>query len=940
MTNKNQALAEIQKIIERFQKLPEAERSKYNEAQIRHSFILPLFRALGWDIENPAEMTAEELVSGGFADFGFYLNSVPVFYVETKRPREDLNSHIKQAINYAWLKGITWAVLTNFEEMKVFNADVKSTNPLNDIFLNLRWNQYSQQDFDLLWLLSKESFLQGQINEQAVRYGRMAQKEPVNQLLFAQLTAWRRDLFKNMRAYGNLFKEDTQKLDEAVQRFLDRLIFIRTVEDRQLEQPRLIQLYRQYEKSRKKGKNLFHDLRDLFREMDEIYNARLFAQHQLDLLDMHDDMLLGKIIEGLYNDPRGYGKYDFSAISADILGNIYEQYLSFKMLDPEGKQAVSDKHTKRKSQGIYYTPQFVVRYIVNQTLGKLLESGKVDPYKIRVLDPACGSGSFLIEAFDVLDRFLMKHGTPDHQQHHRKRRLHILRHNIYGVDLDPQAVEVAQLNLLLRAAIERGKLDTLEHIKVGNSLIDDAEVAGETAFNWQQEFPDVFADGGFDVIIGNPPYVRQEFLGAQKTYFQNHYEVYHGSADLYTYFMEKSVNLLKQGGLYSIIVSNKWMRANYGKPLRQWMKQQRIEEIIDFGDLPVFQGATVYPCILTLKKSAPQEEFSAVQVETLEFSSLDAYTSENLYSVKQSSLKDDGWSLANQGKQGILDNVLSKSVPLGEYIGRKFYRGILTGFNTAFIINEVTKKRLVAEDARSAELIKPFFAGRDIKRYESLEAGKYLIFTRRGIDIKRYPAIENYLAGFKEQLMPKPRDWNGGAWNGRKAGNYEWYEIQDTVDYHPEFEKPKIIYASVSQRGSFTLDEEGIYVDKTCYFLPTTDKYLLGLLNSSLLYYYFSSIGVQRRGGYYEYLGQYVEKLPIRKINFDDPTDKARHDELVQLVESMLQLKKDYAAADVLKEDRRHDIAAKISHTDAEIDKLVYGLYGLTVEEIAVVEGR
>lgn len=886
MTNKNQALAEIQKIIERFQKLPEAERSKYNEAQIRHSFILPLFRALGWDIENPAEMTAEELVSGGFADFGFYLNSVPVFYVETKRPREDLNSHIKQAINYAWLKGITWAVLTNFEEMKVFNADVKSTNPLNDIFLNLRWNQYSQQDFDLLWLLSKESFLQGQINEQAVRYGRMAQKEPVNQLLFAQLTAWRRDLFKNMRAYGNIFKEDSQKLDEAVQRFLDRLIFIRTVEDRQLEQPRLIQLYRQYEKSRKKGKNLFHDLRDLFKEMDEIYNARLFAQHQLDLLDMHDDMLLGKIIEGLYNDPRGYGKYDFSAISADILGNIYEQYLSFKMLDPEGKQAVSDKHTKRKSQGIYYTPQFVVRYIVNQTLGKLLESGKVDPYKIRVLDPACGSGSFLIEAFDVLDRFLMKHGTPDHQQHHRKRRLHILRHNIYGVDLDPQAVEVAQLNLLLRAAIERGKLDTLEHIKVGNSLIDDAEVAGETAFNWQKEFPEVFADGGFDVIIGNPPYGAKLPI-KDSEYLKQQYQTFAATKDVYTCFMELSLKISQKGALFSFIVPSAWLGGPSYNKLRKILLEKQVETIISLP-FDVFPDAYIDTLIFSIKNQSAEanhEVATHVYPKKLQLNAINLMDNEYMKVMQNSWIQGENQKFVlDAHAMTLIDKLrLEHKCTLGDFV--KIKRGVL--FDSGLLTKE-----------KSSEKSHPYFEG-DIYRYETNEK------------------LERWIEyGDKMKEYPKEFDW---------------------------FENPRVLLRRLvnrQQRLMASFAEKTYITNKNLYVVKPkrneiSNFYILGLLNSSLMsYLYLKQVSQATKDDFPQVTIRDTANLPAPEI------DKAKHDELVQLVESMLQLKKDYAAADVLKEDRRHDIAAKISHTDAEIDKLVYGLYGLTEAEIAVVEGR
>lgn len=939
--DKEQARQEIQKLVERFRET--ADRSRFNEAQTRHSFVLPLFRALGWNTEDPAEMSAEEQISRGFVDFGFYLNGVPAFYLETKKIHSDLErgEWAKQAMNYSWLRGVTWAALTDFEGMKVFNAEWQERDPHKALFLDLKWEDYADKSFDDLWLLSRAALQSGELNQIAERYGKKARKKPVNELLFAQLTTWRRDLFKEMRTYGNLFKENTQLVDDAVQRLLDRLIFIRTVEDRGVESPRLQAIVRQFKENRKKDKNLFQDLLALFRELDAVYNAQLFAHSHLDLLEIHDWKLLENIINGLYTAPGGYDRYDFNAINADVLGSMYEQYLSFKAADPTAKDAIDPhKQTKRKSQGIYYTPQFVVRYIVQQTLGKLLAEG-ADPYRIRVLDPACGSGSFLIEAFDVLDRHLAQHGMEDHRVHPRKRRLHILQHNLYGVDLDPQAVEVARLNLLLRAANERGLLPMLHHLKVGNSLIDDPDVAGEHAFDWQREFPEVMQDGGFDVVIGNPPYVRQETLGAAfKIYAQQYYETFAGTNDLYVYFIEKAHKLLRENGRFGMITSNKFMRANYGEPLRQWMQNQHLEEIIDFGDLPVFQGATTYPSIIRLRKGMPHESFFATQVKALDFISLDKYVSENRYRVKQTTLSDKGWSLADEQAQTVLGKLKAVGIPLAAYIEHQVYRGILTGLNEAFIIDNQTRNRLISRDGKNAEIIKPFLAGREVKHYGAVTPKNHVIFFPSGWTRERSPREDDpwkWLKGQYPSLAEHLEPHEDKAQKRHDKGEY-WWELRP-CNYYDLLSKPKIIYASVSQRGSFTLDGEGVFVDKTCYFLPTSDKYLLGLLNSKLIFYYFSSIGVQRRGGYYEYLAQYVEKLPIRKINFDDPADVECHDRMVALVEEMLHLKREHAAAEAAFEDRRHALAHRIAQVDREIDTLVYGLYGLTPEEIRIVEG-
>ncbi len=342
----------------------------------------------------------------------------------------------------------------------------------------------------------------------------------------------------------------------------------------------------------------------------------------------------------------------------------------------------------------------------------------------------------------------------------------ILINNLFGVDIDTQAVEVSKLSLLLKcmegetqssmsAELRFGErlLPTLDNnIKCGNSLIDldfyDGEIDFDPGaekkikpFSWQQAFPVVFSNGGFDMVIGNPPYVRQELLGGIKPYFQKKYKVYHGMADLYSYFFEKGIELLKQDGLFGIIVANKWMRANYGEPLRKWMKNQQLHSIIDFGDLPVFQGATTYPCILIASpRQKGEEPFFVTDIKTLQFDSLDAYVVENKVAATMHSLEDSGWNLGSEAKQQLLKKLQQAGIPLEEYVKGKIYRGVLTGLNEAFVIDEATKEQLMQEDKRSAEIIKPFLAGRDIKRYQTPLSNKYLIFTKKGINIDNYPA--------------------------------------------------------------------------------------------------------------------------------------------------------------------------------------------------------
>jgi len=440
----------------------------------------------------------------------------------------------------------------------------------------------------------------------------------------------------------------------------------------------------------------------------------------------------------------------------------------------------------------------------------------------------------------------------------------ILLNNIFGVDIDQQAVEVTKLSLLLKVLEEENQetvskqltitaeraLPSLDHnIKCGNSLIGwdiltpdmpTDEVKRINPFDWPKEFESVMAAGGFDVVIGNPPYVRQEGLKEQKKYFETHYEVYVGTADLYTYFIEKGISLLHPKGLFSYIVANKWMRANFGRPLRKFLLTKQIEEIIDFGDLPVFKTATTYPCIIRISQDKPVREFCAAKVDSLDFPSLDDYVKEHWHPIDPSSLSEDGWTLGEMNTEKLLKKLQGMGCSLEEFVKGAIYRGIVTGNNEVFVIDEKLKEKLIEEDPKSGEIIKPFLIGKDIKRYQPLSSNKFLIFTRRGINIKEYPAIENYLKQFKPKLMPKPNDWVGEQWEGRKPGPYKWYEIQDSIDYYQEFEKPKIFYPDIAPKGYFTLDESSKYhCANSGYFIGDNRKYLLGLLNSKLITFYY-----------------------------------------------------------------------------------------------------
>ncbi len=904
----------LQSLISKFEKDKPHYLSKgYPEAQVRIDFINPLFKALGWDIENKAQKPPHERdvivelspETTGRPDYNFRIIGATKFFVEAKAPSvalDDIN-HILQAKSYAWsTKEVYFVILTDFEEFKLFDASLKPNPkfPNEGLIFDFKYIDYPG-NIEKLWELSKERVEQGSLEALLPRDTKSKRlRIPPDKSFLEDLTVWRTELAKDIHKRNPDF--DVKLLNDVVQKLLDRIIFIRIAEDRKIRPDRELQDIVAQWKEEGKRKSIMTHLIDLFYEVNADLNGDIFKPHACERANV-DSNLLAEIIENLYF-PKS--RYRFDAIGVELLGSIYERYLGSTIRVTPQRVKVEEKPEVRKAGGVYYTPKYIVDYIVRNTVGKVIE-GKTPRQieKIKILDPACGSGSFLLGAYQYLIDYHLKYYrehpkeaqtlslfpywkmSPEDFSMPIHEKAKILRNNIFGVDIDPQAVEITMMSLYLKALEgERGLLPKKQHllpplsnnIKCGNSLIgydifdtpsphlsrqgrgisntplpldgggqgwgwDDETKSRINPFDWNSKstgFGEIMhpsqsplakggSEGGFDIVIGNPPYVRQEMLGEFKAYFQNHYAVYHGVADLYTYFIEKAGSLLKKGGLFSYIVANKWMRANYGEPLRRWMKTQQIEEIIDFGGLPVFETATTYPCIIRICRGGPMwppksgqphrvaPTFYATDVGTLNFNNLQAYVKEHRYKISFTALDDKGWSLIDEKSQALLTKLRSSGIPLGEYVKGKIYYGIKTGFNEAFVIDEETREHLITEDPKSTDLIKPFLVGRDIKRYHQLRSEKFLIFTRRGIDLKQYSAIQNYLLQFKERLMPKPKDWKGTNWKGRKPGSYKWYEIQDAVDYYTEFEKPKIIYAEIATRGQFTLDTDNFYSETTSY---------------------------------------------------------------------------------------------------------------------------
>jgi len=945
---------EIAKLVAKYQKLTPAAIKKYTEADTRRVFIMPLFQALGWDVYSREEVAEEVKAVSGRVDYVFKLRGVSQFYLEAKALRAELTKpeYIKQAITYAYNKGITWAVLTDFEGLQVYNAQT------GRLFINLAYDNYLK-NFDDLWLLSRESLESNVLNEKAEKYGALPPKLGIEQRLYNQLRQWREELFTQLYHYNpNL---SFNQVDEVIQRLFNRLIFIRTCEDRRIEDKVLLGALREWRSSAGKGE-LVEVLRHIFREYDGYYDSDLFAPHVVDQVFIESTAIEG-IINGLYEIPGGIASYDFSLIDADVLGAVYEQYLGHvaTVVKQRAKKAqirmdlgypveptfeLTAKKERRKEHGIYYTPRFITNYIVKETVGHFLqESSYNEILNMKILDPACGSGSFLIRAYDELlnyHAYRRSKSVPELDQYER---LPILTRNIFGVDLDMQAVEIARLNLLLRSLAKRETLPSLaDNIRQGNSLISGTqeELKGyfgdnwqkKKPFNWEQEFKDIMARGGFDVVIGNPPYVGFHGFMDQKDYLKDVYESAQGRFDVYLPFIERGVSLLKEGGLLSFICPTNFMKRQHGQALRKFLKSTcKILQIVDFQDQKIFEQALNYTGIFILEKSKPASKHLIMYIP-------ERIGGEQLF-IEQDTLQDDGWIFRHKTYEQIVAKIEAQAnMTLGE-LTEGISEGIVTGKNQVFFLPVDIANKLGLEK----ELLKPAIQGRQIQRYFHEPPEHVVIYPYRSKENHTELIPEEDLARLFpiawEYLLSRKHNLTGRKYFDKSAK--AWYELWCERTFSQQATN-KIIVPELASCNKFAYCEKSIfYLDTVCgILLKSKDTkaylYLLGLLNSSLLEFYYKKTTVPKAGGFYIYKTMFLKRLPIRCIDFRNPTENKIHDDLVAQVDKMLELNKRLAPVRDTPCNERDELLREISRTDSEIDNLVYDLYGLTEEERKIAE--
>lgn len=891
---------EIKVLLKKYDLYSKSNRLKsFSEEEVKKEFILRLFKALGWAVYSKDEVSAEETISRKKVDYGFRINGIPKFFVEAKSFKSGVekDEFAFQAIQYAYNKGCEWAILTNFEKIRVFNAQWKEKVATSAQFFSLDCQNFFE-NFDQLLLLSRESMSQDLIDREAKKWRKKIRKIPIDTQLLSDLTEFRSILSKSIVKRNPDAKLSEEDLDESVQRILDRLLFIRTIEDREFEPPSLRPLIRENQ-----NEKLWQKVVELYRKIDESYDSDLFRPHQCETLAIWDSAL-ESVIRGLYETKDRTVFYNFAAINADVLGNVYEQYLGHILKKTAKTARIRNGTSKRKEQGIYYTPTFIVDYIISNTLGKIAKKADGSYKKIQVVDPACGSGSFLLRAFEYLISLdtEIEHGERVKTELYGKRvlsteKFNHLRKAIFGVDLDPKAVEIAQLNLLLRAAEKKERLPSLRNnIRLGNSLIDDQTIDKSKFFIWEKEFEEILSNGGFDVVIGNPPYVSSlqltKLVGTDiKEYWKKKYHSAQGAYDIFVLFFEQSLRICKDDGYLALITPNKYLSSPYGRGLRDLIsKNYTLVKIVDLSKVRVFDDPSVYPIITVIQKRKPDKEYT-VAIEQI--------FSQNILEDKK------------------VHRISSKALRiLPEYLWGPIITNtmdiIVTIFSKGKILDEVAKVQATTTAA------------------EADEYSNY-INEKTGIPIINTGTIDRYRTTY-------------GIINFKNKGESfktPHLDISEGVSEKRRrlYQTPKIIIAKLALRIEGFFDEEGKYasINTNCIHSPLEGyklEYLAGIINSKLMSFVYSGLfqGLRMSKGYFQFQAPQLRLLPIVKASSDN------QNKLASLVKEVTTLHTRLNEIGLKLTDERQRIEDKINKLDSEIDEFVYKIYGILENEKNVIK--
>ncbi len=975
--------------------------------------------------------------------------------IELKDHKTTDLSHVeRQAFGYkSQHKDTKYVVISNFEKLRFY---------IDNAVEHIEWNLFTitQEQFRLLYFCLSWANIQADKPLQA-KQDSVSNEDEVTQKLYKDYSAFKREIFADILAHNTTEvtpKEHILLLFKKTQKLLDRLLFIFFAEDGGLLPPNsMVEILNQWEQLKEMDEYvpLYNRIKKYFGYMNtgwqgkkyEIfaYNGGLFKPDEvLDGLTISDELLA--------RFTRKLADYDYSTdVDVNILGHIFENSLNEieeisqaiqdgQISSLEGRSGGVSSVSKRKRDGVFYTPQYITKYIVENTVGKLCSEKKAEmgideqeyfadknrqtatkkrlldqltAYRewllgITICDPACGSGAFLNAALQFL---MAEHKLIDEMEAKLTGselifpniENSILENNLYGVDINEESVEIARLALWLRTAKPHRKLSSLNNnIKCGNSLISDPEIAGEKAFNWQAEFPQVFAKGGFDIVIGNPPYVRVQTMDkAQTDYYSIEYnECAEGNIDLYLLFLYKGSILLRKDGLLGFILPNKFFTAENGQKIRNYLNLRKlVYEIDDFTTNQIFEGATTYTTLIFLKEQSETFKYRRFKLKE------DTKAIENKdYSVfPESELSIPTWTFMTPEISAIIDKIRKQPNNL-ESITEKISKGSSTGNDKIFLVDLIQENGMISTVKTDSgniiqiekALLRPFVYGEDVKRYIIDRTTRYLIFPyyTNALGVKEliplqtlselYPLGYNYLLENKDVLMT------------RKVALTEdtFYKYSAARNLN-EYEHTKILIPDMLVKNRIAYDIVGdIFHGPAIHNLVfnekvknVNEKVFLAILNSSLFWFFIKNTSTALSGDAYRLTPEYVGPFGIPNIPecadqqpFIDLADKmlslnkdlqAKRARFIRRLQDNMpdikitgtletfdtldfagfvaELKKQKIKLSLVQQDEWEDyfnqyktdcteLTSAISTTDSEIDSRVYALYGLTEDEIKVIE--
>ncbi len=986
-------------LVENFERNLDAYRDgKYNETQVRRDFIDPLFKALGWDMDNSLgyaeayrDVIHEDAIKVGIStrapDYSFRIGGARKFFLEAKKPSVNLKDDIEPAFQlrrYAWSAKLQLSVLTDFEEFAVYDCRAKPDK--NDKASKSRlfyctFRDYAEKWDEIAAIFSKDAVLKGSFDKYASTSKGKRGTTEVDNAFLEEIENWRNLLAHNIALRNdNLSQRD---LNFAVQQTIDRIIFLRICEDRGIEPyGKLMAL--------QNGVNVYARLREMFRDADDRYNSGLFhfkrekgravAPDELTLHLEIDDKPLKEIFKNLYYPDC---PYEFSVLGADILGSVYEQFLGKVIRLTSGNRAVvEDKPEVKKAGGVFYTPSYIVKYIVEHTVGKLLEGKSAKQAEgIRILDPACGSGSFLIGAYQyLLDWYLASYVEEGAEKNSKGKaarirpsahgawrlttaeKKRILLEHIYGVDIDAQAVEVAKLSLLLKmlegesdeSLVSQMKLfhervlpDLERNIQCGNSLIgpdfydgqldlDDETAQRINVFDWQAAFPHVFKAGGFDAVIGNPPW-GAAFTQVELEYLrQQNHAIIVRMIDSFMYFVHQSTKKLRPHGLFGMILPDVILYQIDNQKLREYILSGfKMHHVLNMGD--VFNKVTRPACVLVLTHDLPRDGL----VEVADISSFAKtekpveISNDNLITkVPQSNFANVPGHLfitSNVDHYAIWSRVKSvQHATLDRFVDKDgIQRGVSPDLKEAFLADHETAKKWGLE---KSNLRKVLTGGKQVKRYFIAHPDLLLIYTSRNDNFQKLPNICRFIDQFKDKITCKEV----------KEHKHQLYALHRARDEKIFLKKTKMLGVITGDKISLAIDNEQIFATDGLYLFGVRDDcnplWLMGILNSKLFTFVYRLLALESGRVLAQVKPTVLNQLPIRVV---DPTNKAEHaahEKLVALVEKMLAFHHQLAAAKTPQDAT--PLQRQIDATDKQIDQLVYTLYDLTPAEIVLIEGE